>query len=152
MRPPRLNSLAAYALTAGLATLCVAGCSSSSHQDASVTSSAASSTTSTSPGALAQNSLPPASSIVNNIDKRKAIVVTKCSAADGGWQAVGTANNTGTADESFAITIFFTNDHATVEDYATTSVTVKAGKSVDWTAVKKFTASNPTNCVLRGVA
>ena len=117
-----------------------------------MTSSAASSTTSTSPGALAQNSLPPASSIVNNIDKRKAIVVTKCSATDGGWQAVGTANNTGSADESFAITIFFTNDHATVEDYATTSVTVKAGKSVDWTAVKKFTASNPTNCVLRGVA
>jgi hypothetical protein len=152
MRPPRLNSLAAYALTAGLATLCVAGCSSSSDKNASATTSAASATNSTSSAVLAQNSLPPASSIVNNIDKRKAIVVTKCSAADGGWQAVGTANNTGTADETFAITIFFTNDHATVEDFATTSVTVKAGKSGDWTAMKKFTASNPTNCVLRGVA
>jgi hypothetical protein len=151
--PPGLNSLAAYALTACLATLCVAGCSSS-HKDAttSSTTSGANSSDSASSAPLAQNSLPPASSIVNNIDKRKAIVVSKCSAADGGWQAAGTANNTGTAAETFAITIFFTNSHATVEDYATTNVTVKAGQTANWTATKKFTATAPTNCVLRGVA
>jgi hypothetical protein len=88
---------------------------------------------------------------VNDVAKRKSIVVTKCGASDGGWTASGTATNSGTGDTTYAITIFFTNAHATVEDFATASVSVKAGQSQDWTAAKKFTASSPTNCVLRGV-
>ena len=100
---------------------------------------------------LSQNTLPAASAIANDVAKRKSVAITKCAASDGGWTASGTAKNSGTGDATYAITIFFTNAHATVQDYATTSVTVKAGQSADWTASKKFTASTPTNCVLRGV-
>jgi hypothetical protein len=154
MRPPRLTTLAAGALTAALALLAVTGCSSSSADASKKTSSAlssASSAASTASAAVAQNTLPAASAIANDIAKRPSVAVTKCVASDGGWTASGTAKNSGTGDATYAITIFFTNAHATVQDYATTSVTVPAGKSVDWTAAKKFTASTPTNCVLRGV-
>lgn len=128
----------------------IAGCSKSSSK-ASPSASANTASASTSASALTQNTLPAASAIVNDVDKRKSVVVTKCAAADGGWTAGGTAKNAGTADATYAITIFFTNDHATVEDYATASVTVKAGQTQDWSATKKFTAVTPTNCVLRGV-
>jgi hypothetical protein len=154
MRPPRLTTLAACALTSALALVTVTGCSSSSADASKKTSSAASTTAgaaSTGSAAAAQNTLPAASAIANDVAKRSSVSVTKCAASDGGWTASGTARNSGTGDATYAITIFFTNSHATVQDYATTSVTVGAGKSVDWTAAKKFTASTPTNCVLRGV-
>ena len=77
--------------------------------------------------------------------------ITKCAAVDGGWSASGTAKNPGTADATYAITIFFTDAHATVQDFATASVTVKPGQTRDWTAAKKFAAATPTNCVFRGV-
>ncbi len=148
MRPPRLITLTVCAASV---LVCLAGCGKSGHS-AEPSSSAKSSTVAASSTApLTQNTLPAASAIVNNVDKRKSITITKCAAADGGWAASGTAANTGTADVSYDITVFFTNAHATVEDFATTSVTVKAGKTQPWTATKKFTATDPTNCVLRGV-
>jgi hypothetical protein len=88
---------------------------------------------------------------VNDVNKRTAVAVTKCVAVDGGWAASGTAKNPGPSDTTYAITVFFTDAHATVQDFATTSVTVPAGETQDWSAAKKFTAANPTNCVLRGV-
>jgi hypothetical protein len=157
MRPPRLTTLAACALTSALALLAVTGCSSSSAAAGKKSSSAASGASSASSAAsnaspaVAQNTLPAASAIANDVAKRPSVAVTKCVASDGGWTASGTAKNSGTGDATYAITIFFTNAHATVQDYATTSVTVPAGKSVDWSAAKKFAASTPTNCVLRGV-
>ncbi len=147
MRPHRLTTLAVCAVAACVA---LAGCTSSTKGAAKSSASSASAAASSS-ASLTQNTLPPASAIVNDVDKRKAVTVAKCAATADGWGASGTAKNSGTADATYAITIFFTNDHATVEDYATATVTAKAGASADWTAAKKFAATTPTNCVLRGV-
>ena len=146
MRSPRPITWTVGVLAVSFcAVACSTSCSSS--PKSSVVSSVAPSST----APLTQNSLPPASAIVNNVDKRKSIAVTKCIAADGGWAVSGTAANPSTADVSYAITVFFTNDHATVEDFATAAVTVKPGQTVAWSATKKFAATTPTNCVLRGV-
>jgi hypothetical protein len=163
MRPPmnpsllrrRLTSLAVCALSLIVATVGLAGCTKSkSKADASSSASSASVATSGSGSAgapVTQNTLPVASAIVNNLEKRKSVTVTKCAATADGWLASGTAKNSGTADVKYAITVFFTNEHATVQDFATASVSVKAGGSTDWTASKKFSAAKVTNCVLRGV-
>jgi hypothetical protein len=153
MRPPRVRTLIVCALTVGLALVSVAGCSKSSKssQSSAKPTSSASVKASSTGSALTQNTLPPASAIVNDVAKRKAVAITKCAAADGGWSASGTAKNAGTSDATYAITVFFTDAHATVQDFATTSVTVKAGQTQDWSAAKKFTAASPTECVLRGV-
>ena len=150
MPPPRLTTLTASAVLATALLLSVTACSKSSHS-AGKSSAAPSSSAASGAGAVTQNTLPAATSIVNDTDKRKAITVAKCAASDGGWTASGTAKNAGTADATYNLTIFFTNEHATVEDFATASVTVKPGATGDWTATKKFTATTPTNCVLRGV-
>ena len=149
MRPPRFPTLIAGAIASCLVIVSLTGCSKSSHKATAASSSSVA--PSVSKSALTQNTLPAASAIVNDVAKRKEIVLTKCAAVDGGWSASGTAKNAGTADATYAITIFFTNDHATVQDYATASVTVKPGATLDWTASKKFAAATPTNCVLRGV-
>jgi hypothetical protein len=150
MRPPRLTTLTVAALATCVAAVTLAGCSKS-HDQASPSSSAGASTAATAASPVTQDTLPAASAIVNDVAKRKSVVITKCAAATGGWSASGTANNTGTADATYAITIFFTNAHSTVEDYATTSVTVKAGQTQNWSTTKQFAATTPTNCVLRGV-
>jgi hypothetical protein len=151
MRPPRVRTLIVGALVAVLALVAITGCSKSSSKASGKASSSASAKASTTAPALTQNTLPAASAIVNDVDKRKAVVITKCAAADGGWSASGTAKNAGTSDTTYAITVFFTDSHATVQDFATTSVTVKAGQTENWSAAKKFVAANPTLCVLRGV-
>ena len=154
MRPPRVNTVIISATAAVLTTAALTGCSSSSGTGSPSSSAAGSSSAVASASAVApvtQATLPAASAIVNDVAKRKAIVVSKCAATSGGWLASGTAANSGTSAATYAITIFFTNAHATVEDYATASVTVKPGQTQDWSASKQFSASTPTNCVLRGV-
>jgi hypothetical protein len=148
MRPHRLITLTVCAAVAAVA---LTGCSNSTKGADKSSSSASGSSAASSSAALTQDTLPPASSIVNDIDKRKDVTVAKCAATADGWGASGTVKNSGTADATYAITIFFTNDHATVEDYATATVSAKAGASADWTAAQKFAATTPTNCVLRGV-
>ena len=100
---------------------------------------------------VVQNSLPPAASILNDTAKRKSVAITACAGVAGGWAASGTATNSTTKSVKYDITIFFTNDKATVEDFATTSVTVKADGNEKWTASKQFAAAATTRCVLRGV-
>jgi hypothetical protein len=151
MQPPCLRTLIVGAFAAVLALVSITGCSKSSDKASSKASSAPSTKASTTAPALTQNTLPPASAIVNDADKRKAVAITKCAASDGGWSASGSAKNSGPSDTTYAITVFFTDSHATVQDFATTSVTVKAGQTQDWSATKKFAAANPTLCVLRGV-
>ena len=148
MRPHRLITLAVCAVAAAVV---LTGCSNSTKHADKSSAPASGSPSASSSAPLTQDTLPAATSIVNDIDKRKDVTVAKCAATADGWGASGTVKNSGTADATYAITIFFTNDHATVEDYATATVRAKAGASADWTAAKKFTATTPTNCVLRGV-
>jgi hypothetical protein len=88
---------------------------------------------------------------VNVVKKRKSVLLTGCAAASGGWQASGTATNPESTAAKYTITVFFTDQHATVENFAVTDVTVAPGQTAHWQASKKFTASPKSLCVLRGV-
>ena len=67
-------------------------------------------------------------------------------------RATGTAVNPGTTPISYAITSYFSTQHATVIDYATTTINVAPRHSQQWAATKAFTPPGPMLCVLRGVA
>jgi hypothetical protein len=94
-------------------------------------------------------SLPP--SVSNVVAKRKSVALTGCASAGAGWKASGTATNSGSTAADYAITVFFTDEHATVESFAATTVAVAPGKTEHWEASKNFAASKKTLCVLRGV-
>jgi hypothetical protein len=98
---------------------------------------------------IASLTLPP--SISNVVAKRKSVVLSTCAADGAGWKASGTASNPGTAPVRYNITVFFTNQHATVQNYAVTDVTVAPGKTQPWSARKDFAAAPKSICVLRGV-
>jgi hypothetical protein len=98
-----------------------------------------------------QHSLPPASKIPNDVALRRQVQITSCTSKPGGWQAKGTATNTGSKTVDLTITVFFTTTKATVLDYATTKVQVPGGASKDWTASADFAAEPTMRCVLRGV-
>lgn len=100
---------------------------------------------------------PPASgpvpqSVPNDVNARRDVTMSVCKAAAGGWAGGGTVKNTTSKSATYAITVFFTNTHATDLGYASTSVVVAAGKSKPWTAKATFAAPRKVLCVLRGVA
>lgn len=117
-------------------------------------------TSSTTKGTASTSSELPASaakvptSVANDPKIRKQVVLNQkdCTAMPGGWQAGGTATNSGTGPTTFSITVFFTTTHATVLSYAQTKVRVDAGKSQKWSLESKFAAPKSVLCVLRGVA
>ncbi len=160
MRRPRQISLSVSTVGVVVVLLCACACggsapstkaSNSVRPTASGGSVSGSASPSSGSTALVQNPLPPASDIVNDVDKRKSVTITKCAAIVGGWAASGTASNPGSTTVDYTITVFFTNAVATVQDFATASVTVAPGQSSSWTASKLFAAADPTSCVLRGV-
>ena len=83
---------------------------------------------------------------------RTSILLTGCDKASGGWQAKGTAKNTGSAKATYQVVVFFTDRYSRVVDSATTDFTVAAGKTADWVAHQKFTPPTGVKCVLRGVS
>jgi hypothetical protein len=153
MRRPRLTRLAAFAVGSVVVLMCFVACggSSGSARASDPARPATPSVSSTPTSPLVQNSLPPATAIANDVGKRKSVTLTKCAAIEGGWSASGTASNPGTTAVDYAITVFFTNAAATVQDFTTASVTVAPGQSLTWTASKQFAAASTTSCVLRGV-
>lgn len=90
--------------------------------------------------------------VANDPGDRKNVVLTTCEAAEGGWQASGTATNPTKSAVEFRVTVFFTTTSATTIDSARTDVEVKPGETVKWTAKKEFAAPKEMLCVLRGVA
>ncbi len=147
------------ALAAGLllATACSSGSNPAPTVSGSTSNPASSGSTATlgpsgalPPGVTPQPSIP--ASVPNDVDKRKSVQITGCKSAPGGWQAIGSAKNSGSSDETYDITVFFTTTGSTVIATAQTSVTVGAGKSENWTASAEFTAADTMLCVLRGVA
>lgn len=141
-----VSSTAAPATTKGTA----AGTATSKSGPAS--SSGTGKPTAAATTAIVQNTLPPAKSIGNTVVKRKTVTVAACTATADGWRAAGTAVNATGKAVDYTITIFFTTDKATVQDFAVTKLSVPAKTTLKWTADKKFKATQPTLCVLRGVA
>jgi hypothetical protein len=135
-----------------LATLLLTACGGGTSKHAASTSR--SSTTSTPgaglpPGVVVATSIP--NSVANSPALRKNVTISACQAVDGGWSASGTAINPGAQSEDYTITVFFTDDAATVIDSVETKVSVSPGGHEKWTAAGKFIAPAKTLCVLRGV-
>ena len=151
------RAAALLALTAALAVVPLAGCSS---HKTSASSGAPTVASSNAPATLSTKGLPPGVSnapsvptkVPNTPSLRKNVVITSCAKTDTGWAASGTVNNPGTTDKTYSITIFFATNHGTVIGTSHTDVPVSAGASKQWKAEDSFHAAPETQCVLRGVA
>lgn len=148
----------------GLAVLLLAGCSGEANQPPTTGSTPPSTTAATSssagPTATSKSAGLPAgitpapvpTAVTNNVEKRKTVQITKCQARPGGgWMASGTARNTGSTEQTYRITIFFTTTSATFIASADTTVKVAAGKTEQWSAGSVFKNPEAMLCVLRGV-
>ena len=156
-RPGRRRVVATLTLTAALAAVPLAGCSShktsASAGGPTATGSSASATASTKglPSGVVNDTAVPIK-VANTPSLRKHVVITSCAKTESGWAASGTVNNPGTTDKTYTITIFFATNHGTVIGTSHTDVPVPAGGSKQWKAEDSFHAAPETQCVLRGVA
>ena len=89
--------------------------------------------------------------VPDNLSLRHDVSMETCQAIAGGWEAGGSAKNTGKATTTYLITVYFTDTQATVVGYAQTHVKVAPGQSANWTASAQFAAPAKTRCVLSGV-
>jgi len=121
--------------------IALGGCSAS-HTTPPTTTTSTSAPVSTAP------SLVP---IVNDPTLRQQVALNVCKAVSGGWEASGLVRNSGTKEQTYDITVYFTDSVATVIGSAQTSATVAAGKSADWSAQARFSAPPVVKCVLVGV-
>jgi hypothetical protein len=124
-----------------IAAISLAGCSSS--PQASTTTTKPTSSSGSTP------SLP--KTVPDNPSLRHDVNMSTCQVITGGWEAGGTAKNSGTSTKTYLITVYFTDTQATVVGYAQTHVKVAPGQSAQWTASSKFAAPSQTRCVLSGV-
>jgi plastocyanin len=144
----RSSVLAAATIVAGAVVL--AGCSSGPKSAIGTTTSTAAGQATTTTSLVV---VPVPTSVPNVVADRKNVTLTGCAASLGGWGATGKATNPGSSAVTYELTIFFTTSHATNVNYATASVTVAPGATVDWQANKSFIIqSPPLSCVLRGVS
>ena len=150
MRRPRAHVM----LPVVLVLICVASCShsSGSHHRSIAGSAAASRTSAPSVTTTLQQNPLPAKLPKNDPAARKDVVQTKCAAIRGGWGASGYVKNSARATRVYQIMVFFTTTQATTLDYAKTSVTVGAGKTVDWSATKKFAAQPKMLCPMPSIS
>jgi hypothetical protein len=131
-----------------------AGCTSSSAPKKTETpapSSISRPTPSKTSPTLQQNPLP--KTLPTNQPKvRGNVVQTKCAAIPGGWSAAGTVKNPDKKKRTYHILVFFTTTHATTLDFASTKVTVPAGKTAKWQAQKKFAAQKKMLCPMPSIS
>lgn len=91
--------------------------------------------------------------IDNVVADRKNVTVTSCSSTPGGWAASGVAVNHGRSDTSYRLTVYFTDQEATVIGTGVTSVGVAPGHAARWRIATHLVAQpGGTRCVLVGVA
>jgi hypothetical protein len=151
-----------WALIAVTAFLAIAGCgrhdSASSSTDAATSATTSTTRTSTTviPGlhslpAGVTNALSLPTHILNDVQLRRNVQLTRCEATKHGWKASGTATNPATAKADYAITVFFTTSSATVIGSGVTHVRLGPRAHRTWTATGSFTPAPATSCVLRGV-
>ena len=101
------------------------------------------------PAATVQHALP--TKLKDTPALRTSILLTGCEKAAGGWQATGTAKNSGSAKATYQVVVFFTDKYSRVIDSSTTNFTVSAGTTDKWSASKNFTPPAGVQCVLRAV-
>lgn len=90
--------------------------------------------------------------VANVPSLRRNVVISSCAKTGTGWAASGTANNPGSADKTYTITVFFATAGGTVIGSSHTDVAVPAGGTKQWKAEDSFHPAPQTQCVLRGVA
>ncbi|WP_093420289.1 hypothetical protein [Saccharopolyspora flava] len=88
--------------------------------------------------------------VPNNPEVRRNVQLARCEKTETGWRAAGTARNPGQRASTYAVTVFFTTDTATVIGTGAARVDVPAGGKTDWEVAADFTAPDKTLCVLRG--
>lgn len=134
------------------------GTTAESSASSAVESSAVESSAGTSerPSALPpvspQHPIPAADELTDDPSLRTSILLTGCEAAENGWQGRGTAANSGEAEATFRVVVFFTDAYSRVVDSSTVDVVVPGGGSAEWTAAQEFTAPEGVQCVLRAVS
>ncbi len=134
----------------------ISGCTGGkSHPTGSSAPASRSSSRASSAGAALPSGVVGATAVPTAVPNKPAlrtkVAINACAAAAGGWAASGTARNPGKTSTTYRITVFFTTKNATVIGTAATKVHVPSGATRRWRADAKFTAANPTQCVLRGV-
>lgn len=98
-----------------------------------------------------QGDIPDVATINGDPDLRNHVLMTDCAQTAGGWKGSGTANNTGSAPETYDIVVIFTDSLARSVTSAKTQVTVQPGATIPWTAVATYNAPAGSLCVLAGV-
>jgi hypothetical protein len=149
----RRAAIAAVAALVVVAAL--AGCSSSKSTAKPSVSPSAKAAPLTDPGALPSGVVNPTgvpTRVANVVALRKDVVMAGCKATATGWGATGTATNPATAAHTYTLTVFFTDAHATVIGFGSTTVAVQPGGKATWTVASKFHPAPTTFCVLRGVS
>ena len=137
---------------AAAALLLPAACGSSSGHSSAPTEAKTPTSTATAKAAPPIVQHQPPSHVPNDAKARKNLLFGACQKINGGWSMTGTAKNPAQQAVTYQITVNFTTSGATVQDYAQTKVKVPAGKTVKWTASKKFRAVAGTRCVVTGFA
>ena len=127
----------------------LAGCTASPEPRATPSPSAAADVNGLPAGVQQATEVPTA--VPNTPELRRAVTVSSCEKAAGGWKATGTAKNTTDAPVELTVTIFFTSDKGTVLGTGDTKVAVEPQAETRWTVASKLTPTPKTLCVLRGV-
>ena len=146
------HRLARTTLMLSTALALAAGCTSHATPNSNSQSAAASPAERSSATKPAVPVRPVPTKVPNQPGARKAAVITDCAADAHGWHASGTVKNAASADATYTITVFFTNQSATVLGFASKQVPVGPGATADWSVTDATVNSSHTRCVLRGVA
>lgn len=150
---------AAKLLAIGVACAMPLAACTSNHKQTSADGATAASAASSAPAKSKGVGLPPGvtnatvpTKVANVPGLRRNVVISSCAKTESGWAASGTANNPGSADKTYTITIFFATAGGTVIGTSHADVAVPAGGTKQWKAEQSFHAAPETQCVLRGVA
>ena len=91
--------------------------------------------------------------IDNVVADRKNVTLTSCLSTQGGWSASGVAVNHGGSSTSYKVTVYFTDQEATVLGTGVSTVSVAPGRVSRWRIAAHLVAQpGGTRCVLVGVA
>jgi len=134
----------------GAAVLSTAACTGGSSDDGQKPTG----TTVTAPPPFTgvQSKLPRGKALSNDPDLYQNVALTGCKKSGGGWQASGTAKNTGNEDIEFEVVVFFTDAQARTVDWARAKVSVGADSTEAWRVERPLDGLTDARCVVRAVS
>jgi hypothetical protein len=97
-----------------------------------------------------QRELPSGDQLHNDPALFRQVTLIGCTHAQGGWRATGEVSNTASQQQSYRITVFFTDAQARTVDYARAAVDVRAGGTATWSARRDLPRAG-IRCVVRAV-